>query len=138
MSVSGYPNSGKSHLIEKLANKYQGNGFDYVMSFGGRADENTFAWINSEFNKYKDYKFLVIFHYGLHRDKRLTAMGLPTEDPNYLAQSILGMNIDLNIGIYNPKFEPKTIPGSSTIYQPHAGPYDLIIKNSRSVNKYAR
>ena len=44
------------------------------------------------------------------------------DDPNLLAEKILGRKINLNVGIYNPHFYNKPI-----------GSYDLIISNPNSV-----
>ena len=46
------------------------------------------------------------------------------DDPNYLSKRIIGRPMDINIGIYNPKFNSTP-----------RGDYDLIIKNPNSKQK---
>ncbi len=119
-AVYGYPHSGKSYFIQKLANHFDQQGELQACRFAGTAQEKYFE----EMNFPERENLLYLFHCvgGYFKDHRL----LPDDDPHNLAEKV-GKKIHLNIGIYNPKR-----------FSSLDGDYDLLITNPESKIKKIR
>jgi len=121
IGVYGWPNSGKSHLMEEVKRQLNERGID-----AGGAGAAPHA---EEFEQYREWpkswlkRAVFMFHCGWDRRKRGSA--LDDEDPNVLAKKILRTQPKLNIGIYNPKHICRKLEGE----------YDFIICNQDSVLK---
>jgi len=121
VSIYGAGSSGKSYLIDKVGEYFEGKGVRVARLSGGAGPE-FFEFIKEHENDVDpDARIqLYLFHVCHSRLK-----GWPEEDePDYLAEKTLGRDVDLHVGIYNPKF----LGGIS-------GEYDVVIRNPRSVIK---
>ncbi|MBU2104551.1 MAG: hypothetical protein KKF67_02130 [Nanoarchaeota archaeon] len=123
VAIYGWPNSGKSYLIDRFARYFEERGLSVGRSTGG-PHPSTFERLRDLGSE--SLKEILLFHCGWERDN-LQYNGkliLKNEDPNYLVESIVRKNIHLNIGIYNPKF-----------YRKPRGDYDFVIINPFSKEK---
>ncbi|MFH1682367.1 MAG: hypothetical protein ABIA37_01085 [Candidatus Woesearchaeota archaeon] len=120
VAVYGWPDSGKSYLINKLGDCFAQRGLEVARSSGGPY-KDTF-YILRERAQY--LRRLIFFHCAWVKENKGERSLFKNEDPNYLAESIAGKKIHLNIGIYNPFLFPKP-----------TGEYDLIIRNPESKKK---
>ena len=122
ISVYGWPNSGKSYFIDQLADYLEENGLSTCGCGGGPKPYS--------FESLRDKPWILrevfLFHCGWERDNLVFDGKLVSkkEDPNFLAESIAGRKIHLNIGIYNPD-----------LYSKPAGGYDFVIVNPDSKRK---
>ena len=117
-SFYGQPNRGNSRVIDTL--------IDYFTAKGREVGRGTGAPIKSCFDRIALPKNdIVLFHCAWLRtiDPKLTST---SEDPNYLAQTILNRELNLNVCVYNPRFYQR----------PDRKLYDLVICNPGSVRKW--
>lgn len=119
VSFYGLPNSGKSRAIYEIKEYFKKQGLN-VGYFGGSPSINIFERIN-EYNQLID---LLLFHCAWGIQKFPNGEFIFEDDPNVLAKNILGRELNLNIGIYNPKLNSKP-----------EGDFDYIICNPNSKNK---
>ena len=121
VAVYGWPNSGKSFLINTLGDYFEPRGIE-TARYGCGPHRETFEEARDRPRFLKD---LLLFHCGWIRNNDSPSYEnfFGHEDPNSLAES-LGRKIHANIGIYNPNF-----------YRFPKGNYDLIICNPDSVRK---
>lgn len=128
VAVYGWPDSGKSYLISKLKEHFEAKGLS-VTGAGGGPLPSTFERLRDYLDCFAD---LVLFHCGWNRTPKAIEKILgdfserAREDPNILAERIANRKVNLNIGMYNPRFYPKP-----------DGEYDLIMSNPDSVKKNA-
>jgi len=116
-AVYGWLGSGKSYLIERIAAEFKRRGL-YVADQGGGPTPDTFENIKRRGDG--NWVDMYLFHCAWDRsDLGFLDMGDKKEDPNYLAEKILGRKLNLNIGIYDPRIEGIRLNGD----------YDLIISN---------
>jgi hypothetical protein len=118
VAIYGTPNSGKSHLINKLGGYFADNGQN-VGRFHGAAPEETFARMNAPHLK----DLIYLFHCAWEKYNHPQDLLLLDQDPTLLARGV-GMKVHLNVGIYNPN-----------ICRFFKGDYDLVIANTESVKK---
>ncbi len=121
VAVYGWPNSGKSYLMSKIKERLEKEGWDIGYTSGAPSEET--------FNLIKEYssmprKGAFMFHCGWEREFVKGILICSDQDPNVLASNILDRDLDLNIGIYNPRLYNKT-----------RGEYDLVISNPDSKRK---
>ena len=114
VAVYGERNAGKSTLISLLKKFFELKGLK-VTGFSGNPSSSSFTKLNAP-------KDVDMFLYHCLWDRELKFV--QKEDPEVLAPKYFGKDLDLNIGIYNPKRE-----------KPIKGIYDLIIRNRKSVKK---
>ena len=120
-AVYGWPNCGKCYFMKRLKESLNLEDFE-VMCGSGAPMASTFEDHIGGLLKYEEIsqrKRLYLFHCGWER--------VPFEieqDPNALSQNILHRSLDLNIGIWCPKF-----------YRTILGNYDIVIANSDAVRK---
>ncbi|MDO8508254.1 MAG: hypothetical protein Q7S27_01065 [Nanoarchaeota archaeon] len=124
VAVYGWPNSGKSYLINAIGKCLEERGVE-VYKGSGSLREEFYEGIRDRPHSFKDVLLIhcawdrkIIFVPGLRR------VVFEDEDPNELSNRILNRKVDLNIGIYNPNHFLKL-----------EGEYDFIIKNLDSVRK---
>ena len=127
IAVYGHSGGGKTYLIEKLKKEF--NKVDMVVNGCGSAPHaSDFEIIkrsaspSSSFPDSGPKKRVLIFHCAWDR---LPKFG-EHEDPNVLAEKILNRKINLNIGIYNPRYALHRLIGE----------YDLVIRNENAVDCY--
>lgn len=119
VAIFGHPNSGKSHLIDRLGDRFEELS---VARHKGGPCEYTFKLLNERPNYLKD---LQLFHCGWERKEgKSYERTFKSEDPNILARDICGRELHLNIGIYNPAFSEELMDK-----------YDFVICNTNSVRK---
>lgn len=118
----GMPDSGKSKMIEEeVGAHFKKRGLDVACGTGG-PDLNVFEYIR---DNPECHQGLFLFHCGWERILNYDGEFVSSyEDPGCLAEKILGRNVDLNVGIHNPNFEPYI-----------EGEYDIIISNPMSIKK---
>lgn len=118
IAVYGLANSGKSELMKRVIAKIKTYGWGYRAS-EGTISESGFIDIREEPKTISlPDPFIYMFHCCWDRVKETDYDG----DPNVLARKILGTEIHLNVGIYNP----------NNGYLPLRGEYDLVIRNPES------
>lgn len=122
VAVYGWPNSGKSYLIDRIADHFEGKGVEVYRGSGG-PQASTFETLRDLPEAVRE---LLLFHCGWNRLTGRLERTRGYEDPNVLAERIAHRKIHLNIGIYNPRFD-KEIEGD----------YDFIISNPDSKHKKA-
>ncbi len=116
VAVYGWPHSGKSHFISGVGDHFKAKRIE--VSKGASAPRpSVFEMIKRRQGLLDD--FLYLFH--CEWDKT-SWKSLVNEDPNDMAEEMLGRNMNLNIGIYNPN-----IPTLNVI-----GKYDMRISNPAS------
>ncbi|NYZ77542.1 hypothetical protein H0O02_04495 [Candidatus Micrarchaeota archaeon] len=134
IAVYGWPNRGKTHLIERLVKEFGELGIEAggcgsapnASTFEAieRIDKNLNDSISQEGTRLK--RFASIFHCGWARGERQDyERGSDHEDPNILAEKILNKKIHINIFIYRTDISEIGINGEC----------DLIIRNPDSVDK---
>lgn len=122
VAVYGWPGSGKSYLIDKLAEQFEARGL-YAANNGGAPSPETFENILRRGKT--NWVHAYLFHCAWNREDEGSLMLSKNEDPNYLARKILVRKLNLNVGIYNPKVEGTRLNGD----------YDLIISNPDSTRR---
>ena len=124
VAVYGYPNAGKTFLIDRLKQELKSQRFRVGYVSGG---ESRYQY---EGTGIFDYLFN---HYG----DDISTKGAPAFlDISRYTQQFLGRPIDFNVAIYNPSFHPK--PHAQVFTHPQTGAtfqYDLIIANPDSKEK---
>lgn len=118
VAVYGWPNSGKNHLIEKVTERLERSGL-VVSGESGGPSPVTFEMLRKYGFYYGD---ALLFHCSWDRTRPGTNEWRDHEDPNVLAKNV-GISINLNIGIYNPRHRKPVMSGE----------YDLLIRNPDSV-----
>ena len=118
VAVYGWPDSGKSYLIDRLGDYFKSKGMSAARS-GGGPTLDTFELLRCEPEYLREVQ---LFHCGWTRVGKGSLRDY--EDPNVLAQVVANRRVHLNIGMYNPAF-----------YQKPTGEYDLIISNPGSTHK---
>ncbi|MBI2576203.1 hypothetical protein HYV84_03245 [Candidatus Woesearchaeota archaeon] len=121
VAVYGWRDSGKSHIISRLADYFESKGMSAGRGEGGPSP-STFMTLRDTPQFLNQVLF---FHCGWEKAEWLSDND--HEDPNILAREIAKKRIHLNVGVYNPQFNNKP-----------EGEYDLIISNSGSKRKYRR
>ncbi len=118
----GYPNSGKSYLINQIGEYFDERGLE-AGRMGGSPRESIFEEIR---DNPKRVCPLLLFHYGADRViLPETKKVVPSRDePQYLAERFLGRGLDLSVKVYNPNFYKKDLEE-----------YDILISNPDSVRK---
>ncbi len=121
-AVYGWPDSGKTYLIDRLSDYFEREGLK-VSRGGGGPHDSTFETLRDCPECLSDILF---FHCGWVRDNNNQCWldARAHEDPNILAETIAGRKVNLNIGIYNP-----------LSYREPLGDYDLVISNPGSIRK---
>ncbi len=122
VAVYGWPGSGKSFLIDKLAEQFEARGL-YAANNGGAPSPETFENIQRRGDT--NWVNVYLFHCAWNREDEGSLMLSKNEDPNYLARKILGRKLNMNVGIYNPKVEGTRLNGE----------YDLVISNPNSTRR---
>lgn len=135
IAVYGFPNSGKTYLFEKLGEKLERLGLEPV-GFSGAADasafeaikrnEYTFYGIEGKVTGKKPTRRVYLFHCAWN----IMLKDHDPLDPNFLAREILGKEIHMNIGIYNPD-RPEFL-------RKFYGDFDFVISNPYWVVKNVR
>ena len=122
MAVFGIPDSGKPYLIESLGNHFEALGLK-VKQRDNREKINLYeSWTFGSYGIEETLsRDLVMFHCPWDDRSRPWK---DQKDPEKIL-SVAGRNLDLAVGIYNPRINP-TMP---------RGRYDLIIRNSESQEK---
>ena len=106
-AVYGLSDSGKSHIIDLIAE-------DFMAYRGSGAPPKSLFMSIKAFAHMELY----LFHCGWQKQEEIS------EDPVLFSRNILGRELDLTIGIYNPRF-----------YARIDGEYDIVISNPGSVRK---
>jgi len=125
VAVYGYPDSGKSYLIHKVADFYKEKG-QVVLRGSCSPSETSFEMIRDYPEEHKDE--IHMFHFGglFYVTEEGLCTRLSHDDPNALSRSILSRDMDVNIAIFNPKIY------SAPVF---AQGYDIAISNPDSVRK---
>ena len=117
----GLPNSGKTYVIDTLVDFFESKGIS-TGSFTYTVNKSAFELIR---DRPENAAQIQLYHCAWDKIENDFLKQLPEdEDPNVLAQQILGRTIDLNIGMYNPN-----------LYQKEERDYDFMICNPDSVVK---
>lgn len=132
IAIYGFPNSGKSHLIDKLVEAFRAEGLSSI-GYASTADITQYTYIRSRVI----IDDVVMFHSGWHRNAEINrgsmALGLSVDSgegqPDILAHVVLGRTVDLSIGIHNPDHRLARAD-QVTLAQ---GEYDLVVRNPDSV-----
>lgn len=124
ISVYGWPNSGKSYLINKIADDLEKMEIE-VYRGSGSLRRSFYEELRDSPGYFKD---TLLIHCAWDR-KIILLPGIrhvvfEEEDPNELVKKILNGKINLNIGIYNLNRESRL-----------EGEYDLVISNPDSLIK---
>lgn len=123
VAAYGMPDSGKTYMIDEIVGHFRECGRK-VSGDGGGPKSSTFEMIKEGYTNE-----IHLFHCAWLKylaDGR-KAVSQPHEDPDVLAEAILGRGINLDIGIYSPFFDDKL-----------GGDYDLLISNPGSGRKAGR
>ncbi len=125
IAVYGWPNSGKSYFINRIADILEKIELECYRG-SGSLNSRTFEDLKANPLSFKQVLFI---HCAWDRIIRRLENGnihvaQAHEDPNELAKNILERKVNLNIGIYNPK-----------LYSKLSGLYDILINNENSVTK---
>ncbi len=124
-AVYGYPDRGKSYLIDILTERLKQKEL-LVIGYGSAPTADEFESIRRHVN-WDAY----IFHCAWNRsDFDFYKEVSGHEDPNILAKNILGREMDLNIAICNPNLISACIDPRNTEQL-----YDFIIVNPDAVQK---
>ncbi len=118
----GFPNSGKSYLINQVGEYFSKKGLE-AACMGGAPNESFFETIR---DNPKYVRPLLLFHYGANRacypgTKKFISLN---GEPQCLAEKFLGRDLDLSVKMYNPNF-----------YEAGLEEYDILISNPDSVRK---
>jgi len=123
VAVYGWPNHGKSHLMTRIQQCFSETGID-VSRYGGAACESDFHNLARQEKDVatmpKVRGWVVLYHCGWEKGPNYLRR---KDDPNALAQKILGRTMDLNVWVYNPKIS----------HDFPMGEYDFIIRNPDSI-----
>lgn len=120
IAVYGWPNSGKTKLIEEVIALLENAGLT-VSNGEGALSPLTFDMLR-QYGLY--YGEVLLFHCAWDRTKKGMDERRDYEDPNALAEDA-GDKINLNVGIYNPDHGKPEMSGE----------YDLMIRNPYSAVK---
>ncbi len=121
VGIYGWPNSGKSYLIKEIGNYFNKKSLPSYC-YGGSTYVGLFEQLRDD---HQLKHSLHLFHSAWERFYDISGKVVSFEqDPGWLAENILGRDIDLKVGIYNPFLYGK-------IY----GEYDFVISNPSSVKK---
>ena len=121
VGVYGFLNSGKTYLIESIGEYFRSRG-KRCACYGGAPFEAIFERIRDSPEVYGDTQ---LFHCAWERIPLPDGRSLNfDQDPGVFSKDILRRDLDLIVGIYNPKY-----------YKEIAGDYDFIISNPDSFLK---
>jgi len=120
-AIYGYPHSGKSYLIKKLADRFDQKGELQACRSEGSPRIETFERMDRPERRNLVYLFHCAWEY--FDDHRL----LPKEDPHILAAKVAKRVLHLRVGMFNPN-----------IYRSLNGDYDFVIINPASKVKVLR
>jgi hypothetical protein len=112
--VAVYGWDGKSYFINLLEKHFREKGF---RAHGSDGAPNMFEFFNLRDNP-QQFPDMRIYHCGWELSDFTEFGCFGHEDPNSLAQEIVGRKVNLNIGIYNP-----------LISRYPRGDYDILIAN---------
>lgn len=119
-AIYGYPHSGKSYLINKLADYFDQEGEVQACRFAGSPRVESFEGMDRPERRNLVYLFHCAWEY--FKDHRL----LPEEDPHILAEKV-AKGVHLRIGMFNPNR-----------FSNLDGDYDFMIINPASKVKVLR
>ena len=123
ISIYGGMNSGKSYIIDKVGLHFEKEGLRIYQGQG--APSPSFFEHMQSYQKSRDVN-ICLFHYCGSRSEM-------KEDPNSLAKALLGRDLNLNVGIYNPNH------GKNWNDEYVTGEFDIVIRNPNSkVKKWGR
>lgn len=102
VAIYGLPNSGKTFLIDKIAETLERNRIT-VSRFHVAVRRATFEAIKADPHWPSQVH---LYHCSWNKtESRYLRPG--DDDPNMMAMQVLGRKLDLNIGIFNPAISPK-------------------------------